>query len=112
MSFRAEISITRGRARVRTDIIARCVGAGLSDAADHDHRAVACRRPGRHPGAAFRPSRCALRSASRWWSRMSAVPRRIAVARVARAEPDGYTMILGTWTGLVGTPRSIRCRST
>jgi tripartite-type tricarboxylate transporter receptor subunit TctC len=28
----------------------------------------------------------------------------IAVARVARAEPDGYTMILGNWTSLVGTP--------
>jgi len=26
------------------------------------------------------------------------------VARVARAEPDGYTMILGNWTSLVGTP--------
>ena len=28
----------------------------------------------------------------------------IAVARVARAEPDGYTMILGNWTSFVGTP--------
>jgi tripartite-type tricarboxylate transporter receptor subunit TctC len=28
----------------------------------------------------------------------------IAVARLARAEPDGYTMILGNWTSLVGTP--------
>src|SRR5580700_3442616 len=28
----------------------------------------------------------------------------IAAARVARAEPDGYTMILGNWTSLVGTP--------
>ena len=28
----------------------------------------------------------------------------IAVARLARAEPDGYTMILGNWTSFVGTP--------
>src|SRR6202795_3773582 len=28
----------------------------------------------------------------------------IAAGRVARAEPDGYTMILGNWTSLVGTP--------
>jgi tripartite-type tricarboxylate transporter receptor subunit TctC len=28
----------------------------------------------------------------------------IAAARVARATPDGYTMILGNWTSLVGTP--------
>src|ERR1700692_3824729 len=28
----------------------------------------------------------------------------IAVARVARAEPDGYTMILGNWASLVGPP--------
>ncbi len=28
----------------------------------------------------------------------------IAAARVARAVPDGYTMILGNWTSLVGTP--------
>ena len=28
----------------------------------------------------------------------------IAAAKAARAEPDGYTMILGNWTSLVGTP--------
>jgi tripartite-type tricarboxylate transporter receptor subunit TctC len=28
----------------------------------------------------------------------------IAAARVARAAPDGYTMILGNWTSFVGTP--------
>jgi tripartite-type tricarboxylate transporter receptor subunit TctC len=28
----------------------------------------------------------------------------IAAARVARATPDGYTMILGNWTSFVGTP--------
>jgi tripartite-type tricarboxylate transporter receptor subunit TctC len=28
----------------------------------------------------------------------------IAAARVARAVPDGYTMILGNWTSFVGTP--------
>jgi tripartite-type tricarboxylate transporter receptor subunit TctC len=28
----------------------------------------------------------------------------IAAARVARAAPDGYTMMLGNWTSLVGTP--------
>src|SRR5271169_2489376 len=28
----------------------------------------------------------------------------IAVAMVARATPDGYTMILGNWTSYVGTP--------
>jgi tripartite-type tricarboxylate transporter receptor subunit TctC len=28
----------------------------------------------------------------------------IAVAKVARAAPDGYTMILGNWTSYVGTP--------
>ena len=28
----------------------------------------------------------------------------IAVARAARAAPDGYTMILGNWTSYVGTP--------
>ncbi len=28
----------------------------------------------------------------------------IAAARVARAAPDGYTMIIGNWTSFVGTP--------
>jgi len=28
----------------------------------------------------------------------------VAVARVSRASPDGYTMILGNWTSFVGTP--------
>ena len=36
---------------------------------------------------------------------MSAAPAAAsASARVARAEPDGYTMIIGNWTSLVGTP--------
>ena len=59
------------------------------------------------------PSRCAARSVSRSSSKMSAVPAAaIGTGRVARAAPDGYTMIIGNWTSFVVYRRSIRCSLT
>ena len=74
----------------------RRVGAGLSEPADHRDRAVPGRRADRRHHPQSRRADARRRSASRWSSNMSPAPAaRSAPRRVARAAPDGYTIICG-----------------